>query len=101
VNARKYPSYNRCHARNAAIVVLLAQAPEQQWRERSREVSASQCRGEPVPRRTARNANNVAISGSRFLVNFLFVPGLRRYSDANPEQITALGSCSLIRLVFP
>jgi hypothetical protein len=34
------------------------------------------------------NAKNVAISDPGFRVNFLFVPGFGRYSDANPEQIT-------------
>jgi hypothetical protein len=40
--------------------------------------------------RAARNANNTPISSPSFQVNIKFVPGYRRYSDANPEQTASL-----------
>jgi hypothetical protein len=37
----------------------------------------------------ARNANNVLVPNPAFRYTFLFVPGFRPYSDANPEQIAS------------
>ena len=42
--------------------------------------------------RPARNANNIAISGRGFRVNFLFVPGYRCPDTGNPEQIPGHGT---------
>jgi hypothetical protein len=47
-----------------------------------------------APSEAARNSNNAAIAGPDFRANFLFVPGFRRYSDANPEQIMDPGDTS-------